>query len=263
MNETFKMNDSQKKHLLESLKKGIRYDGRKPDEFRKIEIEYGISDSAEGSARVRIGETEVLAGVKMSIEKPYPDSPDKGSLMVGAELLPLSSPNFEPGPPGIQAIEVARVVDRGIRESKAIDLKKLCVEEGEKVWIIMIDVCTINDAGNLFDAASIAAIAALKDAVFPEYDGKKIDYKKHTDKKVPINKVPIGITVLKIGDTLILDPTPEEEQAAESRLTVTTFDDGTLCAMQKGGVAPFKPAEIEKIIDLATAKSKEISKLLK
>jgi len=262
-NETFTINESQKKHLIEGLKKGIRFDGRKPDEYRKVEIEYGISKSAEGSAHVKIGDTEVIAGVKMSIEKPYPDTPAQGSLMVGAELLSLSSPLFESGPPGIQSIELARVVDRGIRESKAIDTKKLCIEEGEKAWTIMIDICTVNDAGNLFDASAIAAIAALKDAKFPEYDGTSIDYKKHTSKSVPLNKVPVGITILKVGGVLVIDPTSQEEEASEARLTVTTMENGTICALQKGGDAPLTAGEVDKMIEIATVKSKEISKLLK
>ncbi|HDD70886.1 MAG TPA: RNA-binding protein, partial [Candidatus Woesearchaeota archaeon] len=122
-----KMNKDQKIHLLKSLQKDIRYDGRKKEQFRDVVVELGISHSAEGSARVKIGKTEVLAGVKMALEEPYPDTPDKGNLMVNAELLPASNPEFEPGPPGEEAIEISRVIDRGVRESKAIDFEKLCV----------------------------------------------------------------------------------------------------------------------------------------
>ena len=102
------MMDEQKQHTLKYLSKGVRYDGRKPLDYRNVSVEYGITKSAEGSARVKIGETEVIAGVKMSVEKPYPDTPDKGNLMVNAELRPLASPKFETGPPGDQAIEMAR-----------------------------------------------------------------------------------------------------------------------------------------------------------
>src|SRR3990172_2219494 len=118
--------EAQKESLLKYLNKGLHFDGRKLTEYRDVSVEYGVSKSAEGSARVRIGRTEVIAGVKLSVEKPYPDTPDSGNLMVNAELLAMSNPAFETGPPGDQAIEIARVVDRGIRESKAIDVKKLC-----------------------------------------------------------------------------------------------------------------------------------------
>jgi len=121
------------KYALEILE-GKRFDNRKPDEFREITIETGVAKNAEGSARVKIGKTEVLVGVKMNIGEPYPDSPDKGNLMTTAELLPLSSPRIQLGRPGIESIELARVIDRGIRESKFIQLDKLCIKKGEKVW---------------------------------------------------------------------------------------------------------------------------------
>ena len=72
----------------------------------------------------------------MELGVPYSDTPDEGSLMVGAEFLPMASSDFEMGPPGVDAIELARVVDRSIRESEAIDMKKLCIETGKKMWIV-------------------------------------------------------------------------------------------------------------------------------
>ena len=59
-------------------------------------VEYGVSaKSAEGSAKVTMGDTVVVAGVKMEFGQTYPDTPDEGSIMVSAELLPLSSPEYE------------------------------------------------------------------------------------------------------------------------------------------------------------------------
>ena len=173
-----KMNKDQKLHLLKSLQKDIRYDGRKREKFRDIKIEIGASHCAEGSARVKIGKTEVLAGVKMALEEPYPDTPDKGNLMVNAELLPASNPDFEPGPPGDKAIEISRIIDRGIRESKAIEFEKLCIKKGEQVWSVMIDICTINDEGDLLDTSALAVLAALTDTKFPEVVDGAIDYTK-------------------------------------------------------------------------------------
>src|SRR3989338_11464449 len=109
-----------KNHIYSLLEKGERLDGRKFDEFRNASVEYGISPkSAEGSARVRIGNTEVVAGIKFEVIKPYPDQPDKGTIMAGVELLPLSSPEFESGPPNIRAVELARaVVYRGLKKRR-------------------------------------------------------------------------------------------------------------------------------------------------
>src|SRR3989338_10669378 len=121
------------KEVLKKLfQKGQRFDGRSLLDIREIKVETGISNKAEGSARVTLGKTEVLVGVKLQLGEPYPDSKDKGNLMVSGDLLPLASPRFESGPPGFNAIELPRLVDRAIRESGMIDFKKLVIT-GEKV----------------------------------------------------------------------------------------------------------------------------------
>ncbi|MGM5485100.1 MAG: exosome complex protein Rrp42 [Nanobdellota archaeon] len=247
-----------RKHVLNYLENGIRYDGRKKEQFRDVSVEYGISKTAEGSATVTIGETKVMAGVKMAVEAPFPDTPDEGVLMVNAELLPMSNPEFEAGPPDIRAIELARVVDRGIRESGAVDTKKLCIEEGQKVWAIMVDVCTINDEGNLLDCAGLAAISALKDAKFPKYENGKVDYKQKTDKSIELAKHPVPVTVYKVGGHYVVDPLIDEELATDARLTVTSLEDGNLCALQKGGDDSLNHEDVNKMVSLALERSKEI-----
>lgn len=258
------MNEDLKKHVATLLESDKRLDGRKPLEYRApINVEYNFISTAEGSAKVSIGETEVMVGVKMEVGEPYPDKPDGGTIICGAELLPLSNPEFESGPPGIQAIEIARIVDRGIRESKTIDFRKLCIKSGEKVWLILIDVVTLNDAGNLFDASALAAYAALQNVVFPKFDGEKVDYSEKTNKKLELNNIPLSVTVCKIGDRFIVDPTTEEERVIDTRLTVATIEDGTLCALQKGGEAPLTEEDVYKMIEIGTEKGKELRGALK
>jgi len=181
--------------------------------------------------------------------------------MVGAELIPLSSPENEPGPPSIKAVELARVVDRGIRESKAIDFKKLCVTAGEKAWIVIIDIVTLNDDGGLFDASALAVLAALKDTKFPSFDGEKVDYKTKTDKTLELSKTPIAVTVFKVGEHFIIDPTTEEEKVIDARLTITT-DNGVICALQKGGPTPLTMDDVSKMIDIALEQCEILRKAL-
>jgi len=257
------MTDKTRIHVINYLNKDTRYDGRKKDKYREITVEKDISKSAEGSAKVIIGDTEVLAGIKFEVGQPYPDIPDQGTMMVNTELIPLSSPAFESGPPSIQAIELSRVVDRGIRESKAFDTKKLCIKKGELVWTVIIDLVPLNDAGNLFDACALAAMLAVKQARLPKLNGDKIDYKTLTTKKLPLTAEPVSITVLKIGEHFVVDPITEEEKVMDARLTVALLKDNTICAMQKGGEYPLSEKDIETMIDLATEKAKELRKFLK
>ncbi|RLF54901.1 MAG: RNA-binding protein, partial [Thermoplasmata archaeon] len=154
-----------KDYLVNLAKKGKRLDGRGPDEYRPITIEKHLIKNAEGSAKVTIGNTMVMAGVKLDVGEPYPDTPEEGAMTTSAELPPIASPTFETGPPREDAIELARVVDRGIRESKFIKLDQLCITPGEEVWIVFIDLHVLDYDGNLFDACSLAASAALQDAI--------------------------------------------------------------------------------------------------
>lgn len=258
------MDEDLKKHVVMLLELDKRLDGRKPLDYRKpIKVEYGFTKTAEGSAKVSIGDTEVIAGIKMEVGEPYPDKPDAGTIIVGAELLPLSNPNFESGPPGIQAIEIARIVDRGIRESKTIDFEKLCIKKGEKAWLVLIDIITLNDSGNLFDASALAAYAALQNTVFPKFDGEKIDYSERTTEKLELENIPLSVTVCKIGSKFMVDPTTEEEKVIDARLTVATIEDGTLCALQKGGESPLTSEEITKMVEIGIEKGKELRGVLK
>jgi len=248
-------------YVLKLLENGERIDGRKLDQFRDIKVETDIVQRAEGSARVKIGKTDVIVGVKTEIGQPFADMPNMGILKTGAEFTPIASPDFESGPPGEDATELARVVDRGIRESDCIDLEKLCIKEGEKAWEIYVDVHIINHDGNLIDASTLAAVAALKKTKIPKLEDDKIIRDKF-EKKLPLLHTPITVTVGKIFDKFIVDPLKEEEDVFDSKLSAAVMEDGKICALQKSGENGLSLEDINNMIDLAVKKSKEIRKLL-
>lgn len=242
-------------HKLAS--KGTRIDGRHFDEIRPLKITKGFASRAEGSALVELGNTKVLVGVKVEIGTPFPDTPNSGILTTNAELVPLASPTFEPGPPGEEAIELARVVDRGIREGHAIDLEKLVIEEGEKVWIVFIDIHVLDYDGNLFDASGIGALAALTDAVVPASKHDLGD-----DFKLPVQHYPVPVTFAKIGNWIVADPNLDEESIASARLTVTTNENGYINAMQKGLNGTFTYDEVKKAINMSIDIGRKIRSII-
>ena len=61
-----------KDQILELLKEGKRIDGRELDQMRDLTIDIDVVPKAEGSARARLGDTEVVAGVKVQPERPFP-----------------------------------------------------------------------------------------------------------------------------------------------------------------------------------------------
>jgi exosome complex component RRP42 len=241
----------EREHVLALADAGKRLDGRKFDEIRPIIIETGLYGRAKGSANVKLGKMEVAAGISLGKMEPYPDSPDSGTLSVTAELTPLSYEHFSLGPPSDNDIELSRVVDRGIRESKAIEMDKLVIESGVEVRSVFVDLWTLNYSGNPIDAASLAGVAALHNVDDEEFG------------KLPVVKKPIANTFIKIGEHILLDPSLDEEKVLDARFTVTLEDKGNVCAMQKAGSNNWTTEEILSCVKIAAKRSKETRKLLK
>lgn len=255
-----------KDYIKKITSEGLRTDGRKLDEFRPIKIETGISNKAEGSAMAYIGNTKVMAGVKMDLTTPYSDHPDEGSLMVNFEQSLIANADWEGGPPSDETIEVARVVDRGIRESKVIDMKKLCIKEGEKAWMVMIDIYPLNYDGNIIDACALAALAALQNARIPktEQDKKtgeyKILYGELSNEKIPLVKTPVMTTFVKIGNHIMVDPSKDEESLMDARLSITTTGKDSINALQKSGTGGLTVSEVKDMIEKSFKIKKVIEK---
>lgn len=246
-----------REHIHRLAASGKRADGRGPEEPRSLVIEKNYVKTAEGSARARLGNTDVLVGVKMDLGEPYPDTPNAGVLSTSAELIPMASPNFEAGPPSPQAIELARVVDRGIRETHTINMEKLCLEPGKKVWVLFIDIHVLDYDGNLFDAASYGAMAALLCTKVP---GSKANVE---DFPLPVERVPVSVTCAKIKDTIVVDPNLDEENIADARLTVATDENGDVRAMQKGLNGSFTYDEIKRIVSVSQRVGSQIREKIK
>ncbi len=251
------------KQIEQLIEKGKRLDQRGLLDYRPIKIEQGLIERAEGSARVLLGKTDILCGVKVETGEPFPDTPNDGVMTVNAELVPLASPNFEPGPPNEDSVELARVVDRGIRESHAIDTEKLCIEQGKKVFVVFVDVYVLNHDGNLIDASALAAMAAIMNTKMPNYEIKDGELKmKQGYTPLPLKSHPITVTMGKIANTLIVDPWAEEEQVMDSRISMAINEDNNICAIQKGGSGYFTPQQILEASKIAQEKSAELRKKL-
>lgn len=258
--------DSLKRNqILELLEKGQRFDGRAIDEPRTLSIETGVIPKANGSARVRLGDTEVVTGIKVQPDKPFPDMGDKGIFICTAEILPLAHPTAEPGPPGEDVIELARVVDRGIRESGMIDLSQLVLEKNKSVIAIFSDNSIIDHDGNLFDACSYASTAAILSSKIPKWEMKDdlLALVEGQDSDAPITTIPISVTMGRIGDHIIVDPNGDEWACMDARITITTNSDGNICALQKGGADGFTSEQLVKCAEISISLGAKIREIIK
>jgi exosome complex component RRP42 len=251
----------EKNYIIHNLKKEERIDGRGLWEYRNWKIDHDLIASAEGSADVQLGDTHVITGLKYEVGEPFPDVPDEGVCTIMAELLPLASPLFERGPPDEQSIELARVVDRGIRHADCVQTKKLCIKENEAVYILFVDMYVINYAGNLIDAGGVSALVSLISSHVPE--GKLVEGNlewtgKYITGDTIVKELPLVLTYGKIEDMIFLDPNLPEELICEGRMSISVTED-KVTSIQKSGPATFSVDEIKMLCQ----KSMEIGKKLR
>ena len=241
--------------ITKMLGDGRRADGRGMEEQRPVRIETGAIPKASGSARVFLGNTEVVAGVKIQPDRPFPDVGDRGIFICTAEILPLAHPDIETGPPNPAVIELARVVDRGIRESGMIDLSQLVLEKNKSVMGVFADNSVIDVDGNLFDACSYASTAALLTARIPKWEmrGDAPARVEGEEYDAPVTTIPASVTMAKIGDSIVVDPNQDEWSVMDARVTITTNSDGNVCALQKGGSSGFTYDELVKCSELSVS----------
>ena len=251
--------------ILDLLQEGKRIDGRALDEIRPLSIDIDVVPHADGSARVRLGDTEIVSGVKVQPDRPFPDMGDKGIFMCTAEILPLAHPSAETGPPQPAVIELARVVDRGIRESGMIDLSQFVLEKDKSVIGLFADSVVTDHDGNLFDACSYSSVAAIITSKIPKWEIKddKPAMVEGGESDAPITTIPISITMGRIGEFIIIDPNLDEWGCLDARITITTNSDGNIVALQKGGSAGFTFDQLVKCSELSISAGPKIREIIK
>jgi len=238
----------ERNYIKNNLKKEERVDGRGLWDYRKFKVFPDIISSAEGSADVSLGETRIITGLKYEIGEPFPDNPNEGVCTVMAELLPLASPLFERGPPDEQSIELARVVDRGIRHADCVQTKKLCIRENKLAYILFVDMYVINYGGNMIDCGTVSVLTTLISSHIPEgkwSEGNGLEWTgKYLTGQNIVNELPLVTTYAKIDNVIFLDPNLVEELVSDGRMSISCTSD-KITSIQKSGTATFSLDEIK------------------
>ncbi|MFQ6623756.1 hypothetical protein Gotur_004369 [Gossypium turneri] len=226
----------------------------------------------DGSAEVQLGQTRVMGIVTAKFVQPYRDRPNEGILAIYPEFSPMADPSFEAGRSGESAVELGRIIDRGLRESRAVDTESLCIVAGKLVWAIRIDILILDNGGNLVDAANIAALAALMTFRRPECslggeDGQEvIIHPPEMRDPLPliVHHLPIAITFGFFIDenVVVIDPILNEEVVMAGRMIATVNANGDICAIQKAGEGVSQRV-IMQCLQLAITKAADITKQIK
>ncbi|KAG2442728.1 hypothetical protein HXX76_002810 [Chlamydomonas incerta] len=256
---------NEREFILKALGEDVRLDGRRPNDIRKPKFQFSLDDR---SATVAQGSTRVMAVVSAALEAPYPDRPSEGPLRFNVEFSPMASPAFEPGKPGEDAIQVARLIERGLRQSGAVDQEALCVVAGRKVWALRVDCHVLDHGGNLLDVSFLAALAALLAFRKPEVEvggesgSEIIVHPPEVREPVPltIHHLPVAVTfaLFQAGDVLVADPTWKEEAAAAGSCTVVMNPAQEVCCVHKADGIGLSPEQFMRCVRLAGRQAEEV-----
>ena len=221
-----------------------------------------------GNCELLLGKTRVSCIVSASVVEPFPDKPNDGSYSFDVMLSPMASSSFPKDSWTSDSVQICRVVERALRESRAIETESLCILAGSKVWAVRVALHVLDHCGNLVDACSAAALASLLHfrcpSVAVDNDGRVVVHDEREPAPLAVYHTPVSVTfgfVLNSEDhtdTSIVDPTDEEEQVLEGFLSFAINGHGELCSVQKAGGCPLEVDTMLRCLNLATIRAAEI-----
>ncbi|KAI9007753.1 ribosomal protein S5 domain 2-type protein [Hyaloraphidium curvatum] len=258
------------------LASGTRPDGRRPDEPRKVSLNTGARapdwrikgsiTTADGSATVRLGSTYVTCGIKAEVAIPPVSEPKHGYFVPNLDLPAMCSPRFPRGAPGQLTQALSWRLYEMCTRCGMLPLETLCLEEGKACWVLYADIVCLNYAGNVFDAAVLALVSALRNLRLPvaKYDDEAgiVTATPTKDQKVDLVRVPISVSCAVLDDTFLLDPTDEEEDVSGAAVTVVIDEKGTFCGVYKAGRQPLTQQQMQAAFRIAKERSAALRKML-
>ncbi|KAL5705108.1 hypothetical protein ACHQM5_023452 [Ranunculus cassubicifolius] len=261
------------KHFIEGgIAQDLRSDGRKRLTFRPISVETDVIPQATGSARIRLGGTDVIASVKAELGKPNYLYPDKGKVSIYVDCSPTAAPVFEGRGGEELSAELSAALQRCLLGGKTgagagINLSSLAVVEGKVCWDLYIDALVVSSDGNLLDALAAAIKAALSNTGIPKVN-VSVDASADEEPEVDISNdeflqfdtsgFPVIVTLTKIGRHYIADATLEEESQMSSALSISVNRHGHICGLTKRGGAGLDPSVILDMISVAKHVSEQL-----
>ncbi|XP_076276664.1 exosome complex component RRP42-like isoform X3 [Lasioglossum baleicum] len=249
----------EKTFILHGVDADSRNDGRRRCEYRTMEIETKLMPQTHGSARLRIGNTDILVGIKVELDTPNADTPDQGKLEFFVDCSANATPAFEGKGGDDLATEISNTLAVAYQTRNAFDLRTLCILPGKKCWKIYIDILVLQCGGNLFDAIGAAVKAALYSTEIPKIiaatlDGGEPDIQLSDDAydciRLNTSNCPVIVTLCKIGENYVVDPTLEEEICSASNIVMSVLPSGKISSIVKLGYGSIQPSTFNKMLKM-------------
>lgn len=208
----------------ELIKSAIRLDGRSKSQHRPLKISFGPD---YGCCLASIGNSKVMTQVTATIAEPRLTRPSEGVINIRVDLSMLGQAMYDTSRNSDECVQLSRLLHKGIRDARCIDLEALCIISGEKVWHIQVDVSVLNHEGNLIEVASISSLAALAHFRRPEVtvdDGNVVIHSMESREPVKFSMLHfpflIKFAFFKRATVSFVDPDEDEEKFCDGYLII-------------------------------------------
>lgn len=217
---------------------GIRCDGRKVNEPRRIMIKAGVLKNANGSAYIEFGENKILAGVfgPRDVHPKHLANTDRGILRCRYHMQPFSVGERKNPAPSRREIEISKVIKEALEPAVMLESFPRTVVD---VFIEILQA----DGGSRCAALDAAAVALA-------------------DAGIPMRDMVSACAAGKVADTIVLDINNEEDQEGQADMPVAYMPNlGKVTLIQLDGV--LTPSEYEKCVNTAVEGCKIVYEIQK
>ncbi len=233
----------------------MRTDNRQPGEMRPVEIIPGYLLTAEGSALIKVGYTQVLCAASVEdTVPPFLRNSGKGWITAEYSMLPRATAKRTPrevtkGRPSGRTHEIQRLIGRSMRA--VLDMSAL----GERT--VMIDCDVLQADGGTRTASITGAYVALRIAL------EKL-LRHGAIKTMPLREAVAATSVGLVDGVPMLDLCYEEDSRAEVDMNVVMTAGGKFVEVQATAEHnPFDDDQMARLVGLAKAGIAQLTELQK
>jgi len=219
-------------------KKGLRLDGRKPEDLRQIQIEVGILPNADGSAYIQQGKNKILAAVfgPREMHPKHLALPDRTVLRCRYHMAPFSVQERKSPAPSRRDVELSKVIREALEPSIFVDYYP---RTGIDVFIEVLQA----DGGTRCASITAASVALA-------------------DSGIPMRDLVTACAAGKADDTIVLDLNDTEDKKGNADVPVALMPNlNAITLLQMDGILTLE--EFEKAVNLALKGCEKIYTLQK
>ena len=220
------------------ISRGVRTDGRKPNDLRKIRIDVGPLERADGSAYIEWGNNKILAAVygPREVHPRHLARPDRAFFRCRYHMAPFSTSERKRPAPSRRERELSKVTRVALEPAL---LTELYPRTGIDVFIEVLQ----SDGGTRCAGITASSIALV-------------------DAGIPLKDLVVACAAGKIDGKIVLDLNEVEDQKGDADVPVAVMPrTGGISLLQMDGI--MSQAEFKEALELALEGCKQVYDLQK